>query len=85
MKVLKFSASWCVGCKTLQAIIDTLDTDVNIQSVDIEDEFEIARQYNIRAVPTLVMVDDTGTEMKRISGAMSKDKLQEWLDETIGK
>lgn len=81
MKVFKFGAEWCGPCKALQTTIDSMVLPYPIQSVDISDEFELASQYNVRAVPTLVMVDDSGIEVKRVMGALTKEKLLEWLDE----
>lgn len=80
MKVLKFSATWCGPCKMLQATIDSIHPPVDIQNVDIEEDFEVARQYNIRGVPTLVMLDDSGNEIKRVSGTKTKEQLLEWLN-----
>lgn len=79
MKVLKFGAAWCTPCKMLQHIIDGIDSDVPIESVDIDEESERAMQYAVRGVPTLVMLDDTGTEIKRNVGVLTRDKLLEWL------
>lgn len=79
MKVLKFGAAWCTPCNMLQHIIDGIDSDVPIESVDIDEESERAMQYAVRGVPTLVMLDDTGTEIKRNVGVLTRDKLLEWL------
>lgn len=79
MKVMKFGASWCSPCKMLQNIIDGITTEVEIESIDIDEDPKLAQQYNIRGVPTLVMVDDTGNEIKRNVGMITRDKLLEWL------
>ena len=50
-----------------------------IEEIDIEQNFDLARQYGIRGVPALVIVDDAGTEVKRQSGMMMEDKLLEFL------
>ena len=80
MKVLKFSASWCSPCKILQTIIDGMNNlPIDIESIDIDIDTKLAQQYNIRGVPTLVMIDDTGNEIKRNVGMITRDKLLEWL------
>jgi thioredoxin 1 len=80
MKVLKFSASWCSPCKILQTIIDDMSNlPIDIESIDIDIDTKLAQQYNIRGVPTLVMIDDTGNEIKRNVGMITRDKLLEWL------
>ena len=37
MKVLKFEASWCSPCKMLKEVIKNIETDVVIESVDIDE------------------------------------------------
>ena len=79
MKLLKFGAGWCSPCKMLTAIIDNVDLPYEIDNIDIDDQFELAQQYNIRGVPTLVLIDDVGNELKRNVGMITRDKLLEWL------
>ena len=81
MKVIKFSASWCQPCKLLQQLIDSLSNQlqVEIDNIDIEQDVETSTRYNIRGVPTLVLIDDVGNEVKRHVGMITKDKLVEWL------
>ena len=79
-KVLKFSASWCGPCKALAMTMNSVMTDVEIENVDIDENMELAAKYGIRGVPTMVMLED-GHEVKRVSGALTKDKLEGWLND----
>lgn len=81
MKVLKFSASWCQPCKMLQKIIDVAGDKitVDIESIDIDEDTKTAMQYNVRGVPTLVLIDDVGNEIKRNVGMITEERLLEWL------
>ena len=79
MKVLKFEASWCSPCKMLKEVIKNIETDVVIESVDIDENQDLALKYNIRSVPTCVIVDDEGNEVSRHIGMMSKDKFLEFI------
>ena len=81
MKVLKFYATWCEPCKMLSRIIeDAKDKiNINIEDVNIEEQFELAQKYNIRSVPTMVVVAEDGVEIKRQSGMLMEDKLLEFL------
>lgn len=78
-KVLKFSASWCQPCKMLSKTIEGMTIETPIEEVDIDDNQELAVEYKVRGVPTLVMLDDD-KEVKRISGALSSTQLEEWLN-----
>lgn len=76
MKVLKFEASWCQPCKQLSRVIESAKDKLPlIEAIDIDTSAELAKQYSIRGVPTLVLVDDQGTEIKRKSGFMREAEL----------
>ena len=79
MKLLKFSASWCQPCKMLTTITENMDLPYDMDSIDIDEQTEMAMKYNVRGVPTLVLVDDVGNEVKRNVGMITRDKLLEWL------
>lgn len=79
-RVLKFSASWCQPCKMLTNTLKDVQTDVRISEIDIDENDKIVRDYNIRGVPTLIMLDGN-TEIKRKSGMMTKNELEAWLNE----
>ena len=79
MKLLKFSASWCQPCKALAGNMKHVDFgDVEVKEIDIDENFEEAKQYGIRGVPTLVLVEN-GVEVKRTSGVLMADKIEEFI------
>ena len=78
-RVLKFYADWCQPCKALSKMLEEIKTEVSIEEIDIDDKTDIAREYGIRSVPTLVMLDGN-TEIKRKTGTMPKKDLEEWLN-----
>lgn len=78
MPVIKFEAKWCQPCKQLQKVID--DSGVSIDEiVDIDEHPLRARQYKIRSVPTILVVDDEERELKRLVGNITKEVLQREL------
>jgi thioredoxin 1 len=85
MKVLKFSASWCAPCQMLSKAIQSINTDIPFEEIDIDENQEFAEQFGIRGVPTLIMVDHDPMaglyEIKRKSGMMSIPDLEAWLSE----
>ena len=79
-QVLKFSAAWCGPCQALGMTIKSEDDwGVEIKEIDIDEELDMASQYGIRSVPTLVMLED-GAEVKRKSGALNKVQLKEFIN-----
>jgi thioredoxin 1 len=81
MKLLKFYAEWCGPCKGLSKIIDGAKDKIAmpIEEYDIDNEMMMAQEYKVRSVPTMVLVDDTGSEIRRQVGMVSEEKLLEFL------
>ena len=73
---VKFSAKWCVNCKPLSTILESNPLSIPLVEIDIDDYSELAQQYNVRGVPTMVLVQD-GKEITRKVGAQTVAQLQE--------
>lgn len=81
MKILKFSASWCGPCKQLAFMLASLgDLGVPVQEVDVDENAELTAQYEIRGVPTMVLLDDEDKELGRLVGAPTAIRVREWLE-----
>ena len=81
MKILKFSSATCMPCKQMAKVIDELDDDTKSLFEEYTSENDITKfmQFNVRSVPTLVAVDESGNELRRSAGMMSEDKLIEFI------
>jgi thioredoxin 1 len=80
MKVLKFYADWCAPCKALTGIIDEYyKGDIPIESVNIEEQSDMALKYKVRGVPVCVLLDDDGNELKSQTGMMMIDQFEKFL------
>ena len=82
MEVLRFTASWCQPCKALAQQLNELELNEYITVIDIDEQPEIAKQYGVKTVPML-MVMDNNKEVSRLRGVRAKDLLIDWFPKTI--
>jgi len=81
MKLLKFHAKWCGPCQGLSMVIKGAEDKINmeIEDIDIDTCGSRSAEYNIRSVPVLILLDDSGKEIKRKTGGMNETQLLEFL------
>lgn len=77
-KVIRFTASWCQPCKIMTTMLEEIKPSLPFEVVDIDVQPEIAMEFGIRSVPTLIMMDEL-VEMKRTTGIKTKEQLTEWF------
>ncbi len=78
-KLWDFFATWCPPCKKQAPIIEELAKEyagrIEIISIDTDKNPELARKFNIQAIPTLVFLDAEGKELSRNVGLMSREEI----------
>ena len=76
--LVDFFATWCGPCKMLAPVLEDLDKDpsfnVQIIKIDTDEAEEIAMEYRIQAIPTLILFKD-GKAVKSQLGFMRKDQI----------
>ena len=81
--LVDFWAEWCGPCKMLTPVLEELATEydgkVRIAKVNIDDHQNLAAQYRITAIPTL-LVFKNGQVTEQMVGAKSKRDLKASLD-----
>lgn len=79
-KILRFTASWCQPCKGLAMNMLSAELTTPVEVIDIDAYTDVAAEYGIRSVPTLVMLDEN-IEVKRTSGVLTTKQIKEWAGE----
>lgn len=83
--LVDFFATWCGPCKMLGPVLEEIASDqspIKIVKMDVDEAPNIARQYGIMSVPTLILFKN-GEELAKQTGFLPKDALQEWINEKI--
>jgi thioredoxin 1 len=82
--VVKFGATWCVHCKTVNQTLEKLAPDfsgIKFAHVDIDDHPQLAKKYSIKSVPTVIMIEDGREFKKPIVGSVTLAALKKTLKE----
>lgn len=81
--ILDFHAEWCGPCKTQDPILEEVEAeseDVVIEKVNVDNEKERANEYQVRSIPTVVVLDDDDEQSDRFVGVTQKDTLLSAID-----
>lgn len=82
--LVDFYASWCMPCKMLSPVIEEIAKEyegkVVVCKVDIDENEELANEYNIMSVPTVIIFKNN-ENVEEIIGLNNKSKYTRALDE----
>ena len=85
--LVDFWAQWCGPCRLIAPMIDELAEEnagsVKVVKVNIDDAGELAQQYGVSSIPTLMIFKD-GEVQSQLVGAQPKPAIQESLDAAKG-
>ena len=79
--LVDFWAPWCGPCCNLAPTIDEIAeerTDIKVGKINIDDNKDLARQYKVMAIPT-ILIFKNGEEADRIVGPDTKEEILELL------
>lgn len=82
LALVDFSATWCGPCQMLAPVFDELaeemGSEVNFYSVDVDANSQLAEQYNIMSVPSILLFKN-GEKAAQTVGFQSKESLADFV------
>jgi len=73
-----FYADWCGPCKTQDPILDELEEDwddVEFEKINVDEEQDVANEYQVRSLPTLIVENDEGV-VERFVGVTQREDIE---------
>lgn len=86
-EVIKFTSSMCLDCQTMNKIFKKIFpkyegkiilTEIQVQDKSSFNEEQI-KKYNVTLVPTIVLLNSKGQQVKRIEGAIPEEQMDNYL------
>ncbi len=81
--VADFNADWCGPCRMLAPVLEDFAEEhknVKVVSINIDEEDELAEEYDVSSIPCLVFFKD-GVEFDRSVGFRQKEDIEELVGE----
>lgn len=84
--LLHFSAKWCGPCKAMSPVVKILGEKykdlIEIQKVDVDEDKELPAKYDVRSIPTFILLKG-GKEFAKTKGAMTSIQFESFIKKVI--
>lgn len=86
--LLKFEADWCGPCQQIKPMVNDVlskSTDVLLRTVNVDEaeNHALAQQHGVRAIPTLVLLDEDDAVIKTHRGSLNRQEFEAFLATTV--
>jgi thioredoxin 1 len=80
MKLFHFTAEWCNPCKKIKPIINEYvieNPHIIYEAINVDENPEIAKEYGVLSIPTLIAIDDNADVIGRHTGVATKEQIRQ--------
>ena len=84
MKLLKFYTNSCCQCKMLGKAFEDFNL-IPMEPIDCEeDPDDLAIKFQVRSLPTLVLVNDEGEFLRKFTGHITREEVEKVINDKLG-
>lgn len=80
--LIDFWAAWCGPCRmfspVVEAIAESYADKFKVVKVNVDEQPELAEQFEVMSIPTLALIKD-GETMDSLTGALPRQLVEQWL------
>ena len=84
--LVDFWAAWCMPCRMMGPTVDQIaakyDGLVKVGKVNVDEQPELAREYGIMSIPTLIVFKD-GKPVSQVIGVVSRHEIERRIDAAV--
>lgn len=79
--LVDFWATWCGPCQMIAPVLEEIAAereDITVAKVDVDENPDIAREFGIHSIPTLILMEN-GTPTQKLVGFRPKEDIEKYL------
>jgi len=83
VRLKDFYADWCGPCKTQDPILEDMAEeweDVEFEKINVDEDQDVANEYQVRSLPTLIVENDDDGVVERFVGVTQREDLESALE-----
>ena len=82
--IIEFWAEWCGACKQMEPVFESLaedyGDDVFFGKVNVDDQRELATEYEVRSIPTIIFLKE-GELVDKVIGSQPKEQMEKKIED----